>query len=225
MAEYRVRSTKLLLQYIIPIFDQNSLLTSKYHNYELFKQAILIQTNPLLTNIQKHNMLTELKSKVMPINYISPAWSEVNNQVNVLSDATIVMSKAWVVGFTEAEGSFYLFTKDVARMAHAFEITQKLDRIALEAAALILGARVISKKTYNTLYVDSLRKIPDIINFYKDTMKGMKSLEYRIWARSFNAMTTGKARFEYLTKVQNQMRNIRSIRLDNAFNIVKRVSK
>lgn len=90
------------------------------------------------------------------------------------------MSKSWLVGFTEAEGSFYLYTKDVERIAHAFEITQKQDKIVLEAAAQLLGGKVRTKKTYNTLYVDSLRSIPNILAYYHNTMKGMKALEYRI---------------------------------------------
>ena len=47
-------------------------------------------------------------------------------------------------------------------------------------------------------------------------MKGMKSLEYRIWARSFSKENKN---FESLFKVQNLMRNIRSIRLDKNFKI------
>lgn len=52
-------------------------------------------------------------------------------------------------------------------------------------------------------------------------MKGMKALEYRIGARSFNKIKAGSARYVYLTKVRNQMRNIRSIRLDKNFKIIK----
>jgi hypothetical protein len=52
-------------------------------------------------------------------------------------------------------------------------------------------------------------------------MKGMKALEYRIWSRSFNKKKAGSDRFDYLTKVRNQMRNIRSIRLDKNFKIIK----
>lgn len=47
-------------------------------------------------------------------------------------------------------------------------------------------------------------------------MKGMKSLEYRIWARSFSAINKT---FDSLSKDQNLMRNIRSIRLDKNFKI------
>lgn len=118
---------------------------------------------------------------------------------------------------------YYLFTKDVKRIAHAFEITQKLDKIVLDAAAQLLGVKVKTKKTYNTVYVDSLRSIPNIIAYYHNTMKGMKSLKYRIWARSFNKMKTGQERFVYLTKVRDQIENIRSIRLDKAFKVIQRL--
>jgi hypothetical protein len=50
-------------------------------------------------------------------------------------------------------------------------------------------------------------------------MKGMKSLEYRIWARSFTKSKNYVVheRLEYLTKIRDQMRQIRSIRLDKNF--------
>jgi hypothetical protein len=42
-------------------------------------------------------------------------------------------------------------------------------------------------------------------------MKGMKALEFRIWAKSFQ---NNKGDYIELNKVRNIMRNIRSIRLD-----------
>jgi len=79
--------------------------------------------------------------------YISPAWKTVNSEVNNTNDAKLVMSKYWLIGFTEAEGSFYLVSKDSTRIVHAFEITLKLDPIVLKAIAHILGIS-ISKKNY-----------------------------------------------------------------------------
>jgi hypothetical protein len=32
----------------------------------------------------------------------------------------IVMSKLWIIGFTEAEGSFYIVTKEKDRLSHGF---------------------------------------------------------------------------------------------------------
>lgn len=47
----------------------------------------------------------------------------------------------------------------------------------------------------------------------------MKSLEFRIWSRSFKKGEKYSApeRYEYLRKIQEQMRDIRSIRLDKNF--------
>ncbi len=221
MAEYRLRDVKKIIQHIIPIFDKNILLTSKHYNYDLFKQAAFILTDTSISTAHKHILLTELKSKVRPDNYISPAWKVVNNNVSCLIEARTVMTKSWLVGFTEAEGSFYLVIKSVGRMVHAFEITQKLDKIVLDSIGCLLGIKVIKKKSYFTVVTTNAKHISNIILYFHNTMKGMKSLEYRIWARSFNKLKAGQARFEYLTKVRNQMRNIRSIRLGKNFQILK----
>lgn len=229
MAEYQVRDRKLLLTHIIPLFDQNKLLTSKEFNFKLFKEALLVSTNTSISTVDKHALLAELKQKERAAEFMSSAWAIVNNKITSINDAKAVMTKSWLVGFTEAEGSFYLFKKDTERIAHAFEITQKLDKIVLDAVAQLLGAKVLIKKTHFTVYASSLRDIPNIIAYFHNTMRGMKSLEYRIWARSFNKMKKGQERFTYLTKVQDQMRNIRSgassFRLDEKFNIINRLSE
>jgi len=71
----------------------------------------------------------------MPRNYISPIWNKINYKKMEKEKVNIIMSKSWLIGFTEAEGSFYLTKKGPERMIHAFEITQKLDKIVLEAIA------------------------------------------------------------------------------------------
>ena len=73
---------------------------------------------------------------------------------------------------------------------------------------------MIKKKTYFTVKATGSNEIEFIVKYYFKTMKGMKALEYRIWARSFSK---DKKDFEYMTKIQNLMRNIRSIRLDKNF--------
>ena len=91
-----------------------------------------------------------------------------------------VMTKSWLIGFTEAEGSFYIVKKGATRYSHAFEITQKLDKIVLESIAFILNMKFYHKQTYMTVVTTNSDVISQIIDYYFKTMKGMKSLEYRI---------------------------------------------
>jgi hypothetical protein len=224
MAEYCLQDVKKIIQHIIPLFDNYPLLTSKYYNYDIFKQAAFILTDTSISTTDKNILLNNLKSKVRPNNYISPAWNVVNNNVSCLASAQTVMTKSWLVGFTEAEGSFYLVTKSVERIVHAFEITQKLDKIVLDSIGYMLGIKVTKKRTYLTVGTTNAKHIANIILYFHNTMKGMKALEYKIWARSFNKIKVGKARFEYLSKVRDQMRNIRSIRLDKNFQIINKSS-
>lgn len=217
--EFRIRDMKLIVQHILPIFDKYPLLTSKYFNYYLFKKAAMIMTNSSLSNEQKDSLLTELKKREMPLNYISPAWLKMTAVNMTAAQALSVITKPWLVGFTEAEGSFYITKCGVGRMRHCFEITQDIsDSIVMIAIGLVLNAGVVFKKTYITVKVQD-HGVSNIISYFFNTMKGMKSLEYRIWARSYNKQVTGLKRFEYLLAVQAQMRNIRSIRLDKDFKI------
>jgi hypothetical protein len=129
-----------------------------------------------------------------------------------------IMPKPWIIGFTEAEGSLYLVQKSPGRIAHGFLITQKLDRIVLESIAYILRINVTDKPTYADVGTTAKSKIPYIIEYYANTMKGMKSIEYRIWARSFLAKASNTGHKDLL-KVQQKMRKLRSIRLDKNFKI------
>ena len=135
--------------------------------------------------------------------------------------------------FYRGWSSFYLVTKELNRIVHAFEITQKLDKIVLDSIGFLLVIKVTIKKTYFTVGTTNAKHISNIILYFHNTMKGMKALEYIIWARSFNPCPAptgsgwgkgkekvGQARFEYLTKVRNEMRNIRSIRLNKNFKII-----
>ena len=214
-AEFRIRDIQHIIQYILPIFDKYPLLTSKHYHYSLFKEAIIIMANPSLDKEMKDKLISDIKSKSLngiPTDYVSPAWP--SNTVNSIQEAKKVITKYWLIGFTEAEGSFYIVKKGPQRLVHAFEITQKLDIIVLEAIAMIFQVKVTKKKTYNTVIVSSIKDIQFIVKYYHNTMKGMKALEYRIWTRSFNKQNKN---YEYMMKIQNLMRNIRSIRLDKNF--------
>lgn len=98
----------------MPIFDKYPLLTSKYFDYTRFKKALYILNND---NMDKEQLM-ELKNSKKNDNYLSPAW---NNILLPLTDINIlqsIMTKPWLVGFIEAEGSFYLVSKDSKRIVH-----------------------------------------------------------------------------------------------------------
>ena len=87
-------------------------------------------------------------------------------------------------GFVEAEGSFYLVSKEQTRIVHGFSLIQKLDKIVLDSIKYILHIPTIvkykSKHNYYILNTTNSRAIENIIKYFHNTMKGMKSVEYRI---------------------------------------------
>ena len=209
-AHFRIRDRKVLESVIFPIFDKYPLLTSKYYNYLKFKEAYKILINNSLTPKEKDHMIFNLRSEKAPIDYRSPAWKVVHNNVSNTTDAKKVVSKPWLVGFTEAEGSFYLVSYSSERLVHGFEVTQKLDAIVLSAIKHILGipTEVVWKKSGNySIVTTNSRAIENIIVFYRNTMKGMKSAEYRIWARAY---AKHKGDFNSLMKIREIMIKMRS---------------
>ena len=204
MVNYRIRDRNKLVEVIFPIFDKYPLLTSKYFNYLKFKEAYKILGDTNLTKAQQNELMLTLVKTIPSDDYISPAWNIVNNIVSNVNEANMVMPKAWLIGFTEAEGSFYLVNKSKDRIVHGFEITQKLDLIVLSAIGSILGIKTISKKTYYTVVTTNSRSIENIINYYHNTMKGMKSFEFRVWARCY---VKHKGDFSKLYEIRNKIRS------------------
>ena len=147
MAHFRIRDRKVLESVIFPIFDKYSLLTSKQFNYLKFKEAFAILSNPTLSKSEKDTLVSNIVNRELPVDYISPIWSIINNKVSDYASASLVMSKAWLVGFTEAEGSFYLVSKGPTRLVHAFEVTQKLDVIVLNSIQRLLGISTTKAST------------------------------------------------------------------------------
>ena len=207
IAVYRIRKIKNIMDYMIPIFDKYPLITSKHNTYTLFKQAVIIANDKILSKNEKDKYLTNLKNiKTIP---------------NNLNHNNILTFKPWLVGFTEAEGSFYLGNKDEQRIVHGFTITQKIDLDLMKKISKVLG---ISVKTYQNYYAVSATNfdiIKKVDNYYHNSIKGIKSLEYRIWSRSLNKSQNilGQKRYLYLSKVQKQLRELRTIRIDQYFKI------
>ena len=225
ICNFRIRDRSILFNIIFPIFDKYPLLTSKKFDYDNFKKAYFILSDSKLNSIEKDNLIFKLLNELKPIDYISSAWqipldkvgafrfsnfeSLVDNTISNFEKASKVMSKPWLIGFTEAEGSFYLVAKSKDKLVHAFEITQKKDKIVLLAIKYILhiNTKVQFKKSgYYTIVTTNSRAIENIIKYYGNTMKGIKSLEYRIWARAY---IKHKGNFMALNHIREKVRIMR----------------
>ena len=213
--QFFIRDRKVILNLLIPIFEKYSLLTTKYFDYIKFKKALFILEDISLTKQEKDVKLTEIKESKPDSKYISPIWSTITMPLLDLSQISKVMTKSWLVGFIEAEGSFYLVNKYSNRIVHGFGLTQKLDSIVLEAISKLLHIKtsVRYKELHNHYILDTTnsRAIENIISYFKNTMKGVKSLEYKIWARSY---FKNKGDYEELRKVRDLVRNLRKNLLD-----------
>jgi hypothetical protein len=212
-AQIFVRDRKKLKEVIFPIFDKYPLLTSKYFNYIQLKKAFSILNDDNLNNIEKDTLLLNLKKQTSPENYIPRSWKNRNNLS--YEDALNIMSKPWLVGFVEGEGSFYLVNKDSNRIVHGFGISQKLDLIVLESIKTLLHIKtsVVYKEKHNyfMLYTTNSKAVENIIKYFKDNLVGMKSVEYKIWARSYKKY---KGNLDKLSSVRDQMRSMKTILVD-----------
>lgn len=219
---FRIRDRKQLANIIFPIFDQYPLLTTKYFNYAKFKQAYVILEDSKLTKSQRNAQIETLLLTKPDESYISPIWNKITLPIADANEASKVISKSWLIGFVEAEGSFYLVSKDANRIVHGFGITQKLDRVVLEGIRHILhiSTKVVYKEKYNHYMIDTTnsRAISNVSKYFFNTIKGMKGVEYRIWSRSFNKH---KGDYSQLVKVQKVLRELRKVRADNTLWISK----
>jgi Cytochrome C and Quinol oxidase polypeptide I/LAGLIDADG endonuclease len=207
---YFIRDWKKIETIILPIFDKYLLLTSKYFDYVKFKNALNILNDINLSKEDKNLKLMLIKDSKPNDDYISPAFI-INNKNSLLTNNNkLVMTKSWLVGFIEAKGSFYLEKKNSMRIVHGFGLTQKLDKIVLEEIAILLHIKtsVKYKELHNYYILDTTnsRAIENIILYFKDTMKGVKALEYKIWARAY---VKNKDEYIKLLNIRNIIRKIR----------------
>lgn len=214
---FRIRYRKQLANIIFPIFDQYPLLTTKYFNYAKFKQAYAILEDSKLTKPEKNTLIETLLLTKPDESYISPTWDKITLPIANSNEASKVISKSWLVGFVEAEGSFYLVSKDANRIVHGFGITQKLDKVVLEGIRHVLhiSTQVAFNKKSNHYMLDTTnsRAIKNVSEYFLNTMKGIKSVDYRIWSRSFNKH---KGDYDKLYKVKELLLRLRIKRANNS---------
>lgn len=195
---YSVRKLEDIIEKVIPIFEEKKLLTNKEYNYKLFKEASEIIRNKEMTKEEKNRELKKIKEKINKKEIIEKYEPESYKKVEELIKE---MTKPWVLGFLEAEGSFYITQKDEKRLVHEFGITQKLNKLILEGIRKIfkIKAKVAEKKKANQLTTSNSRSIENIINYCENKFKGKKAWEMKIWSRSYRKY---KGNYEKLAEIR-----------------------
>lgn len=191
MSHYLIRNKNCLEKIIIPLFDNYPLQTIKYNNYIKFRTAFFISKDDSKTQ----------KEKIIEINNLHVGSK---NQLFLGLNVT----KSWIIGFIEAEGSFYLVKKDKNRIVHGFGLTQKYDKEVLEEIRKLLKITsnvCWNKKGFWSLNCTNSKDIKRIKDYFFKTMKSRKSLIYRIWSKSFS----DKGKYNKLLKIQQQIRLLR----------------
>lgn len=138
---FRVSSFQVIIESLLPIFDQYPLLTHKQLDYQDWKRAIMLkklgQINGRSLNNDIFLQIVNIKNNINKsrTNYDGYAFS--NDMIN----------KNWLVGFIEGDGTFYFSNSSVV-----FGITQK-DKKILEAIAYFLQHNVPLSPPYKNLCV------------------------------------------------------------------------
>lgn len=199
MAHFLIRDFKSLNLILIPLFDKYPLLTIKQHSYKLFRDSFYIWQN---------NSLTQ-KEKILKIEQLKFFYSKIDFEYSNINYKKLFIPKPWVVGFIEAEGSFYLVEKEKnKRIVHGFGITQKYDKIILLELVQIL--KITSNVKFNkkgfyffdcTNYID----LKFIKKYFFKTMKSKKSLIYRIWSRSFR----DRGKYNKLKELKSKLNHLK----------------
>ena len=201
-AYFIVRDRITLGSVIIPIFDKYPLLTTKYFYYNNFKQAYTILENKNFTNNQKNELLEKisLNSNIPSKDYISPAWNKFNIKVD--NTYTKVIAKPWLIGFVEAEGSFYFIKNKISNIDKISQLITPLRaefRLAQNNNFFLLNkikeklkiSRKVSLlgKSTNHFYIvaASTLSLQNVINFYTNPnivkFKGEKFLQFILWLK------------------------------------------
>lgn len=182
---YKIRNLNHFINVLFPIFDNYPLLTSKYLDYIIIKEAALLMSN-------KKAQSKDLYNKRMNILYDKLINMR---QFNLESNHNFYFSEDWLIGFWEAKGSFFIegggsIYGHGHGHGHGLGITQKKDRRIQELIRNKFKSKALVRFNNNNNFYswDSTSKsvIDLAINFFKGKQKGRHSLTFSIWKKSLN---------------------------------------
>lgn len=202
MSHYLVRKLQDLENIIIPLFTENPLLTVKEFNFLNFKHALFYHKYCNDNNFNKIIYINNNFKHKIPKNFLASSW-------NLKKYNKEIITKWWLVGFIEADGSFYISIKDENRLVHGFGLTQKYDKPVLLEIKKILKIESLvkyNKKGFYSLDSTNKKSLKFIKKYFFKTMFSRKSLDFRLWSRSFRY----KGNFTKLLCIKNLMLKLRN---------------
>jgi LAGLIDADG endonuclease len=201
LAIFKIKKIKHLIYIIIPIFDKYPLLTEKkrliYLNFRnsLLKKALISKIN--MTNddiIYVKQLLDNIPDNLYSIS-IEDLFKNLDNY----------FFDNWLVGFTEAEGSFYFIKNKIdfpkykdnilqveSLLRAEFRISQNNNLFLLnkikEKLKISRKVSLQSNSSYHYyVLAGSNVSIQNVINFYTNTklvkFKGIKYLQFVLWLK------------------------------------------
>lgn len=206
---YIVRNREQIKKIIFPIFDSFPLLTVKYYDYIQVKQAYDILTsydeNALQgkekKTIEERNRKMEKIYKLLKngpsANYKSPVWKDIECTLSgspAFKKGIPIITKPWLIGFWEAEGSFYIVKKEEGKYTHGLGITQKTDKQILEIIRQIFDSKAKVKDrtssgdkqdfySWDSTSKDSCNLA---LKYFEGYFIGKISQKFAIWRKSIN---------------------------------------
>lgn len=200
VAIFNVKKIKHLIYIIIPIFDKYPLLTDKKRLIYLnFRNSLLHKALMNKNNINNKDII-----------FIKELLNNVPNNLYKISIENLLKNidnnyfDNWLVGFTEAEGSFYFVKKKLSSLDNfsqsqlqiflraEFRLSQNNNFYLLNKIKekLKLSRKVnLQSKSSNHYYIiaASSLSLQNVINFYTDPnlvkFKGIKYLKFVLWLK------------------------------------------
>jgi LAGLIDADG endonuclease len=198
VAIFRIKKIKHLIYNIIPVFDKYPLLIEKKRIIYLnFRNNLLRKALVSKRNISKEDIIFIKKLLDNSPDYLYKISIE-----DLFKNIDDIFFENWLVGFTEAEGSFYFIKKEISNIDYVsqpqvplraeFRLSQNNNFFLLNKIKekLKLSRKVsLQTKSSNHYYIvaASSLSLQNVIDFYTNPnlvkFKGIKYLQFILWLK------------------------------------------
>lgn len=189
VAIYRIKKIEHLIYIILPIFDKYPLLTElKRINYIKFRETLL---NKVINSNKSSLELKKFANKLILTNnkIINLYNMDIKDLISKFCDDFF---KNWIVGFTDAEGSFYFVKIENKKLRPEFRISQNnnIDLLNEIKNTIKLSRKIVlqsNSKIHYYLIAVNKEDIIKVSNFFTDNnltkLKSVKLLNFQLWLK------------------------------------------